>query len=112
VARKTRAAANHTYLEYYLGGKDEPPILKEESWTDSEGRVTRYSLAYIDPLVFQQDNGRLLGYDNAHGRHHRHLMGQETAYDFHGYEALLDRFHAEVAELRRKYGAKGKSGDR
>jgi len=105
VARKSRASANHIYLEYYLGGKDKPPILKEESWINDDGKVTRYSLAYIDPLVSPKDNGRLLGYDNAHGRHHRHFMGVESSYEFRGYDDLLSRFYEEVAALRRRYGA-------
>lgn len=29
--------------------------------------VTRYNLAYINQAMFQGDNGRVLGFDNAHG---------------------------------------------
>lgn len=95
-------SASHTLLQWYLGGKNEPPILKEEVWRDGSGEVTRYSLAYIDPSMCSLDHGRVLGYDNAHGRHHRHFMGKETAYEFHGYQRLVKRFEREVQELRRK----------
>jgi Family of unknown function (DUF6516) len=102
MAKRRRTAASHTVLQYYLGGKKEPPILKEEVWMNEMGEVTRYSLAYIDPQVHAQDNGRVLGYDNAHGQHHRHFMGRETSYEFRGYDEVVSRFEREVARLRRK----------
>ncbi len=102
VAKKRRPAASHTLSQWYLGGKREPPILKEEIWRDAKGVVTRYSLAYIDPQVCSLDHGRVLGYDNAHGYHHRHFMGVETKYEFGGYERLLRRFEREVKALRRQ----------
>ena len=102
--KKPRVAANHTLVEYYLGGKRLPPILKEEFWIDEKGEVTRYSLAYIDPSVSSLDNGRVLGYDNAHGKHHRHFMGKETQVEFSGFEKLVSRFENEVRQLRRKHG--------
>lgn len=104
MTRRRKPEEEHQLLEYYLGGKKQPPILKEEFWQDAEGRVTRYSLAYIDPLRFAGDNGRLLGYDNAHGYHHRHFMGMESSYDFVSFEEVLRRFEAEVYELRRNDG--------
>ncbi|GAC1430952.1 MAG: DUF6516 family protein [Acidobacteriaceae bacterium] len=76
--------------------------MKEEVWRDDAGTVTRYSLAYIDPGMFAGDNGRLLGYDNAHGHHHRHYRGVQTEYAFDGFDRLLKRFENEVRELRRK----------
>jgi hypothetical protein len=61
----------------------------------------KYSLAYINPHVCSVDNGRVLGYDNEHGRHHRHYMGNFEEIDFPGYEALLDRFQQELKDLWR-----------
>jgi len=49
VTRRSRAQEQHSLLEYYLGGKRRLPLLKEEFWQGTAGRVTRYSLAYIDP---------------------------------------------------------------
>jgi hypothetical protein len=102
VAKQSKPAASHTLSQWYLGGKREPPILKEEIWRDAKGGVVRYSLAYIDPQLYPLDNGRVLGYDNAHGYHHRHFMGVETKYEFSGYERLLRRFEREVKALRRQ----------
>jgi len=44
-------------------------------------------------------NGRVLGYDNAHGYHHRHFMGQSEPAEFRTYADLNRRFLKEVQEL-------------
>lgn len=58
-------------------------------------KVVSYALAYINPLIFSGDNGRVLGYDNSHGYSHRHYMGLVTLEPFISYEALYDRFEQE-----------------
>ena len=78
--------------------------------------VTRYNLAYINPLVFGGDHGRVLGYDNAHGGHHRHYKGRTEAVEIGSYEEALDRFQAEwqalVKTLKRPKAPKPKKGKR
>jgi Family of unknown function (DUF6516) len=84
----------------YLTGKRRGACLREEVWY--EGReVVKYSLAYINHRRCPLDNGRVLGYDNNHGRHHRHYMGDVEEVDFRGYEQLVNRFQSEVYELWR-----------
>ena len=83
-------------------------ILKEEVWQDENGRVAKYSLAYINPMICSVDNGRVLAYDNSHDYHHRHFMGTVEPVQFDDYESLSERFHAEVIELWRKEDEKGK----
>lgn len=61
--------------------------------------VTRYSLADINHAIFQGDNGRVLGFDNAHGYHHRHFMPNVEAVDFISYEATEERFQQEWLEV-------------
>ena len=63
---------------------------------------TSYNLAYVNHLVCQTDNGRVLGYDNSHGFHHRHFMGKVEIIKFKDYETLASRFRDEVQELWRK----------
>jgi hypothetical protein len=48
-------------------------------------------------LIFSGDNGRVLGYDNAHGEHHRHYRGEVEAVDLPGYEAALEAVPGRVA---------------
>jgi hypothetical protein len=77
-------------------------MLKEEVWQDQDGRVVKYSLAYINPAICGRDNGRVPGYDNSHDHHHRHVMGRQEAFAFAGYEALVRRFYDEVRQPWRK----------
>lgn len=62
-------------------------------------QVTRYSMAYINPAICQRDNGRVLGYDNAHDGHHRHYIGKLEQVDFVSYEHTADRFTAEWQDI-------------
>ncbi len=41
--------------------------------------VTRYNLAYINHSICNVDNGRVLGFDNAHDYHHTHYIGEVAA---------------------------------
>jgi hypothetical protein len=77
-------------------------LLNYEVWGYKEkGKtiVTRYALAYINHAICKEDNGRVLGFDNAHDYHHRHYMGKVEAVEFESYEATLERFQQEWAEI-------------
>ena len=77
-------------------------LLSYEVWGYAErGKtiVTRYNLAYINHAIHRGDNGRVLGFDNAHAYHHRHYMGQMEAVEFVSYEATLERFQREWLEI-------------
>ncbi|MBT1075987.1 DUF6516 family protein [Geobacter grbiciae] len=73
--------------------------LRREVWADHHGKVIRYNLAYINYRVFPGDNGRVLGYDNQHGHHHRHFMGKIETMDFVSFEELEERFDQEWSTL-------------
>jgi hypothetical protein len=81
-------------------------ILREEVWVDEKEQVFRYNLAFLMPHLFGADNGRVLGYDNAHGIHERHFMGEVKPVEFHGYPTTMRRFFREVEALRRSYQEK------
>ena len=90
---------------FELKAKSGGGILSYEVWGYVEtGKtvVTRYNLAYINHAICRADNGRVLGFDNAHGYHHRHCMGEIEAVDFVSYEATLDRFQQEWLEISRQ----------
>lgn len=67
-------------------------ILRREVWVDREGRVVRYNLAYINHTIHAGDNGRVVGYDNAHGFHHRHYLGKVEEVEFESFENIEARF--------------------
>lgn len=75
--------------------------LRREVWVDANGRVSRYNLAYINPAIYGQDNGRVVGYDNQHGQHHRHCFGVIAMVEFTSFEDIEDRFQADWMTLRR-----------
>jgi len=77
-------------------------IVREEVWEDDAGVVARYNLAFVNPFLTSIDNGRVLGYDNAHGEHHRHFYGRTERVSISSYEALTTMFYEEVEALRRK----------
>jgi hypothetical protein len=64
--------------------------------------VTRYNLAYINHDLHQGDNGRVVGYDNAHGFHHRHYFGRVEAVEFVSFDDIEDRFVRDWTALRRE----------
>ena len=94
----------------YLKRPRRGAILKEEVWQSQDGQVVKYSLAYVNPVMWGADNGRVLGYDNSHDHHHRHFTGKQESFEFSGYEALATRFYDEVRELWRKEDEERRKG--
>lgn len=82
-----------------LPNKQGNGILKFSASTNNEGKISKYSLAYINYNICKNDNGRVLGYDNNHGYHHRHFMGKIENVDFNIYEDIADRFEREWREI-------------
>lgn len=77
-------------------------LIREEVWQDENGEVARYNLAFINHFLTQEDNGRVLGYDNSHGYHHRHFKGMTEPFEYATYDALMARFLGEVRELQKE----------
>ncbi|MEK8089591.1 DUF6516 family protein [Thermithiobacillus plumbiphilus] len=70
-------------------------ILRREVWRNASGQVVAYNLAYINTRLCGVDNGRILGYDNNHGHHHRHFRGAVEDVEFTSYEDIETRFQEE-----------------
>jgi hypothetical protein len=77
-------------------------ILRREVWVDGKGAVTRYNLAYINRRIFSGDNGRVIGFDNAHGYHHHHYFGKVDAVTFTSFAATEILFEEEWQSVRSK----------
>ncbi|HTV05465.1 MAG TPA: DUF6516 family protein [Acidobacteriaceae bacterium] len=100
VAKKKGLAPTTTLQVHHLKGRRKGAILKEQVWS-ADGEVVAYDLAYINLKLFTRGNGRILGYDNSHGYHHRHFMGKAEPVKFSTYAELVERFIREVHELWR-----------
>ena len=79
-----------------------PGIIRTEAWEDEADEVVRYNLTFINHFLYPGDNGRVLGYDNAHGMHHRHFCGKVETVSVASFDEVEALFHAEVKKLRRK----------
>ncbi|MDR3746097.1 MAG: hypothetical protein P4K80_08210 [Acidobacteriaceae bacterium] len=77
--------------------------LREEVWVNEKDEVVRYNLALVLAHRSKVDKGRVLGYDNAHGIHERHFMGEVTVFPYRGFPATAKRFYREAEEIRRSY---------
>ncbi|HWG22377.1 MAG TPA: hypothetical protein VG225_17770 [Terracidiphilus sp.] len=75
-------------------------LIREERWDDAQGDPVRYNLAFINFHLFSGDKGRVLGYDTAHGRVHRHFAGHVEMIEPASYSEILSRFMAEVETLK------------
>lgn len=75
-------------------------LIKNEVWINSKQEMVKYSIAYINPKIFAGDNGRVLGYDNAHNYHHKHYYGNISPVDdFLSYQEIVERFKRELQEF-------------
>jgi hypothetical protein len=73
--------------------------VRRQAWINKAGTVVRYSLAYINSRLCHADNGRVLGYDNAHGYHHKHYFGEITPIEFINFETIEIQFQLEFEVL-------------
>ncbi|MDD5241947.1 MAG: DUF6516 family protein [Sulfuricella sp.] len=85
--------------EWHVSRKRGGGKLRREVWTDDNGKVIQYNLAYISHEIHGGDNGRVLGYDNAHGLHHRHYMGTVEAISLTRFEDIEQQFEQECYKL-------------
>jgi hypothetical protein len=70
----------------------------EDCWSESEStssRPERLRVTLVD-INGGPDSGRILGYDNAHGYHHRHYLGKVEPVEFNTYEEIEARFEKET----------------
>jgi hypothetical protein len=93
-----KAVDERFYLSRAKGGG----VLRREIWVDRRGRVVRYNLAYINHLIHAGDDGRVLGYDSAHGRHHRHYKGEVTTVGSESFVQIEARFQREWNQLAKE----------
>ena len=96
--RKKEPRKDYAVEVHALKGIRKGALIKEELWRE-DGRVVSYNLAYINLKLSRVDHGRILGFDNSHGYHHRHFRGNVEAVPESSYEAVYSRFIAELHAL-------------
>ncbi len=105
MAKKKRTKINFKKVvseQFPVNPKKGGGLIKIEAWENDKGKIVKYSMAYINHLVFAGDNGRVLGYDNTHNFHHKHYFGEiSEVTDFTSYVDLVERFEQEVKEFIR-----------
>ena len=75
-------------------------LVRVEAWENELGLVEKYAITYVNPSLPSDENGRVLGYDNAHDYHHRHYKGKiYPVMDFVSYEDIVNRFGEELREF-------------
>jgi hypothetical protein len=84
--------------QFYPRGRKGGVVVRIQADYSRSGRLLRYSMTLIDAHQGVPDEGRVLGYDNAHGQHHRHYQGNVEAVEFESYENTERRFEAEVRQ--------------
>jgi hypothetical protein len=72
-SKQRKSDPNHVFERHCLDRRHGIYLVRKIDM-DEQGNMVNYSLAYIDPTICSKDNGRVLGYDNSHGHHHRHLL--------------------------------------
>lgn len=77
-------------------------LLKFLANADSKGNLISYSLTYINLNIFNEDNGRVVGYDNEHGYHHRHYMGKIERIHFSSFEKIKELFEEDWRKIHEK----------
>ncbi len=74
---------------------------RREVWVDTvTKKITRYNLAYINHNIHSGDNGRVVGYDNAHDGHHRHYFGVVEPVEFVSFQDTEERFENDWIAIK------------
>ena len=89
---------------FMSGGKLQEAIsaYKMALKSNPKDNETRYNLAYINHHLHAGVNGRVVGYDNAHGYHHRHYFDVVEPIAFVSFEDVEERFERDWLALKDK----------
>ncbi len=85
--------------------------IRREVWGDGQGNVTRYHLAYFNSEAFNDDEGRILGYDYEGGKFVFHLRGEITSLGPLSFSALEELFAIKWANLPKDSGPPSTFGE-
>lgn len=106
MSKKSKKQTNKIEDGFKIPDKKGNGQIKIQYLSDDEGNVLTYSMAYINSKIFSGDNGRVVGYDNAHGYHHRHYMGKIEPVEYVSLEDTMSKFQADWHLYLKKRSAK------
>jgi hypothetical protein len=81
-------------------------LVLHEKQVDEDGSIIEMKIWSLYPqgvkygLVYIREGKRVLGYDNAHGRDHRHYRGKSEPYRFTNIRTLLRDFRKDLDRLK------------
>jgi len=80
--------------------EEDGSIVEAKIWTVPSSSLypdgVKFSLVYI------RSGSRMVGYDNAHGRAHRHYRGETQPYRFLTIQALLRDFQRDLNRIKQE----------
>jgi hypothetical protein len=92
-----------------MASRDDIVVLQDETYRPTDATVVRVRVLSVpesekfeDGVKYRlhygtTDGDAIVRYDNSHGVHERHTGdGLDEDHEFPGYEAVVDRFYAEV----------------
>lgn len=88
---------------YVISSRKGNGRLIRKVWVNKQKDIVKYSLVYVNFRIFQGDNGRVLGYDNDHGYHHKHYLGKIMPITFTSFAAIESSFETEFEEIHNEY---------
>lgn len=75
-------------------------IVEAKIWSVPVSSAHRRGVKYS--VVYMRDGKRILGYDNAHGRDHKHYREGLLPYRFRSIRALLRDFRRDLSRIKRE----------
>ena len=75
-------------------------IIEVKIWSVPPSPRRKHGVKYS--MVYIREGKRVLGYDNAHGPHHRHYMGDSEIYTFKNLQALLRDFRRDLDRMKQE----------
>ena len=80
--------------------QEDGSIIEVKMWSVPPGSRQQHGIKYS--LVYIRGGKRVLGYDNAHGPHHRHYMGDSEICTFKNLQALLRDFRRDLDRMKQE----------
>ncbi|MBI2999628.1 MAG: hypothetical protein HYY46_14440 [Deltaproteobacteria bacterium] len=104
---------DNSHIGYIVPQIPNARLLLHEKQVDEDGSIIEMKIWSIPErfphssrvkysLVYVREGRRLLAYDNAHGRDHRHYLAESQLYRFTNVPALLRDFRRDLNRIKQE----------